>query len=196
MAILTNGSPARSQTSLPIRWTLGGAAFVVVTGTVWHFAFGLLGRWPPLALVFPVNESTWEHLKLAFWPMLIWAAIERPCLAGRVSNFLRATVAGIAAAIAVIPLFFYTYTGIIGHDVFWLDIVDFVTAVAIGYAVRLRIMRQPQAPGREIAAKAILGLMLAAFLTFSFFPPASALFRDPRSGGYGIPAGDSAGVRE
>jgi hypothetical protein len=186
MSVRTRGQAERSSLGVPLKWTLGGIGFVLVTGTLSHFVFEWSGRWAPLGLIFPVNESVWEHLKLAFWPMLAWALIERGPLRGKVNNFLTATVTGVTAAIATITLFFYAYTGIVGHDVMWLDILDFVVSVVLGYYVRLRIMTSPQAHGRETTAKVVLGILLVAFLTFTFFPPATELFRDPRSGGYGI----------
>jgi hypothetical protein len=41
-----------------------------------HFAFGWSGRWLPLALVAPVNESVWEHLKMAYWPLCELTLVE------------------------------------------------------------------------------------------------------------------------
>ena len=52
---------------------LAGAVFMVVLGSALHFLFDLAGGWPTLALIAAVNESIWEHLKLAFWPGLFWA---------------------------------------------------------------------------------------------------------------------------
>ncbi|MGE5561095.1 MAG: DUF6512 family protein [Chloroflexota bacterium] len=187
MAFRVRNLKPRTGLAVPLKWTLGGIAITLVAGTLSHFVFEWLGRWPPLALVFPVNESTWEHLKLAFWPMLLWALVERPALRGRVNNFLAAEVTGITVAITAITVIFYTYTGIIGHDVMWLDLLDFAVSVALGYIVRLRIMGAEPAPGRAAAAAAVIGALLVAFLTFTFFPPAAELFRDPRTGEYGIP---------
>ncbi|MEM4188473.1 MAG: DUF6512 family protein, partial [Candidatus Hadarchaeum sp.] len=56
-------------------WTIAGTFFIIFFGSFLHFAFELSGNFRPLALIAAVNESTWEHLKLAFWPAFIFYAI-------------------------------------------------------------------------------------------------------------------------
>ena len=55
-----------------LKWELLGIVFIIVLGGALHFVFDLSGEWPPLALIAAVNESVWEHLKLGFWPALIY----------------------------------------------------------------------------------------------------------------------------
>ena len=43
---------------------------VAVLGTLNHFLYELSGGAAIFALFCPVNESTWEHLKLLFFPYL------------------------------------------------------------------------------------------------------------------------------
>jgi hypothetical protein len=42
------------------------ALLVFVIGAATHFLFDVVGRWPPLGWLLPVNESLWEHVKMAF----------------------------------------------------------------------------------------------------------------------------------
>ena len=48
-----------------------GFLFTAVLGTIWYFLYDWTGRGAIAALFFPVNESTWEHMKLIFFPMLL-----------------------------------------------------------------------------------------------------------------------------
>ena len=48
-------------------WLFVAAALV---GTVAHFLYEPLGRPRLLVMFLPVNESPWEHVKLAVWPLL------------------------------------------------------------------------------------------------------------------------------
>ena len=52
-----------------IEWISFLAASVL--GTLFHFVYGWSGENPVAGLFFPVNESTWEHLKLIFFPILL-----------------------------------------------------------------------------------------------------------------------------
>ena len=49
-------------------------------GTACHFAFDFFGQSRLIAPFVPVNESTWEHLKLLFFPFLLLLVIG--CFAG------------------------------------------------------------------------------------------------------------------
>ena len=59
-----------------LAWELAGVPFIFCIGALLHFVYEWAGAWWPLALVAAVNESVWEHLKLAFWPSVIYAAVE------------------------------------------------------------------------------------------------------------------------
>ena len=45
--------------------------FSIILGILLHFAFEWSGNNLFIATFSAVNESTWEHLKLVFFPMLI-----------------------------------------------------------------------------------------------------------------------------
>ena len=47
------------------------AVLVMVTGTLMHFAYDFFGNNRLVGMIAPVNESTWEHMKLIFFPGLI-----------------------------------------------------------------------------------------------------------------------------
>ncbi len=77
-----------SYRRLILNLELIGIIFIVFLGSMLHFTFELSGR-NPLVGIFPaVNESVWEHLKLAFWPAMLYAFIEYRYLKKIVSNFL------------------------------------------------------------------------------------------------------------
>ena len=59
-----------------IFWEIGSFIWIALAGSALHFAFELSEFWQPLALFSSVNESTWEHLKMYFWPGLIYALVQ------------------------------------------------------------------------------------------------------------------------
>ena len=175
------------MTSPILAWEAAGAFVISILGSLLHFVFELLGGWPPAALIAAVNESTWEHLKLAFWPALCYALLERRFLRPLPANFWAAKAAGILAMPLVIVGGFYGYTALAGGNVLWADISLFVVAVFAGQILSARLMkRAPFGRSTRRAALGLLILLTAAFSLATYFPPRAFLFQDPRSGKYGI----------
>lgn len=166
---------------------LTGFVVISLSGSLLHFVFDLLGRWPPLAVIAAVNESVWEHLKLAFWPALLYALIEWPLFRVRTKEFWTAKSIGIFTMPVIIVSLFYGYTALAGRHILWVDISLFILAVFVGQMISARLLlRQSFAPLVKFAAIVLLISMIAAFSLLTFFPPKSSLFRDSRTGQYGI----------
>ena len=152
-----------------------------------HFAFDLSGNWKPLALIAAVNESVWEHLKLAFWPALFYAIFEFKYLKKSAENFIIAKTVSIYLMPIVIMALFYSYTAILGHGVFIIDILIFVIAVVIGQLVSYKLLTHAKLPqSLDKFALAFLVLLIVLFSLFTFYAPHLPIFKDPVSGGYGI----------
>ena len=168
-------------------WEAGGIIFIVVLGSVLHFAFEWSGGWTPLAPVVAVNESVWEHLKLGFWPALAYAILEYSRFGKSVSNFFFAKTLGIYLIPITIVVLYYSYTGIMGHGLLIVDIVIFVEAVIVGQLVSYGLLVASPLPGRlnrfAPIALVVLGIL---FVLFTFHPPQLPLFRDSVTGAYGI----------
>ncbi len=168
-------------------WEITGAILISLLGSGLHFAFDLLGKWPPAALIAAVNESVWEHLKLAFWPALVFAFIEWPFFRRHVKNFWTAKTIGIFTMPFIIASVFYGYTTLTGRNILWVDISLFVLAVFAGQLISCKLLLcRSFASGIKIMATILLALMIAGFSLFTFFPPHCPLFRDPPTGLYGI----------
>lgn len=133
-----------------------------------------------------VNESVWEHLKLSFWPALLYAIIEHKYLNRRTGNFFQAKTIGIYLMPLLIVSFFYLYR-VFSEENLVLDILIFIIAVAIGQLASYKVMMQKETP-RIYAKISIAALIVLAclFTIFTFYPPHLPLFCDPISGGYGI----------
>ena len=55
--------------------TFIGVIFVLIAGTLAHFLYDWSGKNFVIGFFTPINESIWEHIKLLFFPMLIYAPI-------------------------------------------------------------------------------------------------------------------------
>ncbi len=170
-----------------LAWEIAGIFFITLAGSSLHFLFEWSGRFLPVALIAAVNESVWEHLKLAFWPSLIFAAIEYPFVRKHTDNFLAAKVSGISVMPLVIVAVFYSYTAIIGRSILAVDISSFVLAVVLGQLTGYAVMRRRRVSNRtKNVSITVLVVLTLAFSFLTYFPPRLPLFRDSRNGEYGI----------
>ena len=170
-----------------LRWELGGIFFIVVVGSLLHFAFEWSGRAIPIAPIAAVNESIWEHLKLGFWPALVYAALEYSRFGKSANNFSLAKTLGIHLIPISIVVLYYAYTAILGHGLLIVDIAIFVVSVIVGQLVSYKLLIASPLPERlnrfAPIALAALGVL---FVLFTFYPPQIPLFKDSVTGGYGI----------
>lgn len=95
------------------RWELLGILLIFFSGTLLHFVFEWCGRLTVIAPFVAVNESVWEHLKLAFWPAVFYALLEYRFIGRRVANFPIAKGLGIFLMPFLIVVLFYAYTALL-----------------------------------------------------------------------------------
>lgn len=167
-------------------WQLMGFAVTSLGGTILHFLYDWLGEAAWIAPFSGVNESTWEHMKLLFWPMLAFAVVQSFFFKDR-RDFWCVKLRGILLGMVLIPVIFYTYNGAVGKSPDWLNIAIFFVAAAAVYIYEARLLEKEELPCRSPGwAVAVLGLLAALFVVFTFLTPEIGIFRDPLTGGYGI----------
>ena len=167
-------------------WQLMGFGVTALGGTLLHFLYEWLGNAAWIAPFSGVNESTWEHMKLLFWPMLLFAAVQSLCFKER-EDFWCVKLKGILLGLSLIPLIFYTYNGVIGRSPDWINIAIFFVATAIAYLYETRRFNVGATVcARPKLAVALLCVIAASFVIFTFVTPHLGIFRDPLTGSYGI----------
>lgn len=171
-----------------LRFQIFSVIFTWILGTILHFLYEWSGDNKIIASFSAVNESTWEHLKLVFFPMLITTIIGFWIIGKDNKKFWCAKTIGIILAMSFIIVFFYTYTGIIGTNFAILDIGSFFVAVILGEYVAHKIMTNDEYKLKCNKRIAVIGLIciLLCFIIFTYLPPHIGLFKDPISNGYGI----------
>jgi hypothetical protein len=168
-------------------YELAGIIFIIVFGSILHFTFEWSGNQAVVGVFSAVNESVWEHLKLGFWPAILFALIEFKYLKKANNNFLFAKTISIYLIPIIIIVLFYSYTTILGESILVIDILTFIIAVIIAQLVSYRLLTGKTLPYNlnriSLIALILLGL---AFVLFTFYPPQLAMFKDPITGEYGI----------
>ena len=167
-------------------WQLVGFFVTCILGTLLHFLYDWTGGSILAAPFSGVNESTWEHMKLLFWPMFLYAVIQSRFFQDR-SDFWCIKLRGILIGSTLIPVLFYTYNGAIGRSPDWLNIAIFFVAAAAAYISETVMFRKGNVKcGSSRTAFVLLCLIAALFVIFTFITPKIGIFRDPLTGTYGI----------
>ena len=163
-----------------------GFAVTALGGTLLHFLYNWLGESVWVAPFSGINESTWEHMKLLFIPMFIFAIIQSFFFKAS-GDFWCVKLRGILLGIILIPILFYTYNGAIGKSPDWLNIAIFFISAAIVYLYELRLFNSGVLRCRsQVWAIIILGVIALLFIIFTFATPELGIFRDPLTGNFGI----------
>jgi hypothetical protein len=167
-------------------WQLWGFAVTSLGGTLLHFLYDWLGgaRW--IAPFSGVNESTWEHMKLLFWPMLLFAILQSVFFRDR-AGFWCVKLRGILLGMLLIPVIFYTYNGVIGQSPDWINIAIFFITAAVVYIYETQLFRAEKLHCRSPKwAFATLCIIALLFVIFTFATPKIGIFKDPLTSMYGI----------
>lgn len=159
--------------------------FTMILGTLLHFTFAWSNNNLFVAGFSSINESTWEHLKLLFFPMLLTIIISFFWLENDFPRYLCAKTIGIISAILFTIIFFFTYTGILGSNIAFLNIASFFVAVLLGEFITYKVFTSNSFCNSKIAFIA-LAILLLCFVIFTYFPPQINLFKDPLTGQFGI----------
>lgn len=170
-----------------LKYDIIGFVFVSIIGTLAHFVYEWTNKSVIAALFCPINESPCEHLKLIFFPYLIWTVIQAFIMKDT-KNLSPAKFIGVFVGMTATLSFFYTYTGIVGRNIDWLNILSFFIGVFIAFLLDYIIIKSEkmQGKGENIVAVILFIIMSAIFMLFTFAPPLIPLFKDPITSSYGI----------
>jgi hypothetical protein len=173
---------------LTLKWELIGIAVIFLLGSALHFTFEWSGEWTPVGVIAAVNESVFEHLKLTFWPTILYAAITYKLLRNSTNNFIVAKTAAVYIMPLTIIVLFYAYTTLTGIENVFIDIFIFFVAVACGQLISYRILlMEPLPEWLKWFSLALLVILALVYSLFTFYPPHIPFFMDSVTGTYGIP---------
>ena len=160
------------------RFCILGAVITVVLGVVSHFVYDWSGQNFLVGLFFPVNESTWEHMKLVYFPMLLVTLVAGKLFQEKVPCIYDAMFLGTFAGLLAIPVLFYTYRGILGFNIDWLNILIYVISIIVAYWVVCRVATDCKRRNSKLIRYVYYAFWLA-FMVFTVFTPQIGLFMEP-----------------
>ena len=159
---------------------------VVVLGTFWHFGYEIFAKNFVAGLVFPVNESVWEHQKIVYFPLLIAGIIAYFKSKPRNAGIWLGTLLGVVLAMLAVFFGFYLYSSIIGESLI-ADILLFVASIILGMYTAWWVTANFK-NAKKLAPLAIFGLvlLLGLLVYWTIRPPRSEPFIEKSSNTYGI----------
>ena len=108
--------------------TIIAIIFISLIGTLLHFMYEWTNHNKVVSLFAAVNESTWEHIKIALTPIFIWTLYDG-AVYGLNENYFVAKTASILVIILLIPILFYGYKLITKKSILIIDITIFYLAI-------------------------------------------------------------------
>jgi hypothetical protein len=164
-----------------LKWRSFLSAIVVISaGSLLHFAWEWSGRSTVVAVFAATNESTWEHLKLAFWPALALTPLQHK-IYGSAPGWLPATAVRCLLPSFVIVALFYGYIALLGSHHLAADLTIFAIAIFAGEFLGHAVLTREFGSKSRIGAFGLLSLATVLFSTLTFRPPDFVLFREPPS---------------
>lgn len=184
-----------ASTRRVLAWETATALVVFLVGGFLHFLFELSGFNPVVAPFASVNESTWEHLKLFYWPAVVMAVIQHAYLRHGVRNFWAAKGVSVLLTAVYVVVLFYAYVGIVlpieGKGTLAGTLVTAAIAIVCAQYASFRLLTtQDRGRRARILGIAILVAFGIAYAVFTFAPPRIFLFENffgyRYDGGFGI----------
>ena len=157
-------------------WQIITIIICLILGIFLHFTYEWSGENVIVGLFSAVNESTWEHLKLVFFPMLVYGLFAVRHLKNEYICIDKAFSIGILTGIFLIPVIFYTYSGILGYDVAWLNILTFILSVIIAYVMIYKAAKSCDDSEETVFSKILVWAFFIAFIAFTYNPPELGIF--------------------
>lgn len=157
-------------------------------GTLAHFIYEWTHHNHILGLFSAVNESTWEHIKIALTATFLWGLIDG-FLYGPDPNYFPAKLLSLLVISLTIPAIFYFYRHFAHHSILAIDISLFYIAIILGQLTFYGILAAPDTP-HFLQYLSCIGLFIffGCYMTLTLEPLKTFLFKDPINGKYGFRA--------
>ena len=169
-------------------WQIIETSLIIILGVILHFLYDWSGKNKFIGTFSAVNESTWEHLKLAFFPILLFGIVDFIFIRPYANNIVFSTTIALFCSITIITMLFYVYLGVLGKNIDIINIAIFIIAVIISKYIAYRIILMPNFENIYyiLLCSYFIYITTFCFAVFTFAPPKINLFKDPITGKYGI----------
>lgn len=153
------------------KWEFIGVILISGLGVFLHYAYELSDSNQYVALFAPVNETIWEHLKMAFYGMIGFALLEYIFIGTEHKNFIFAKAFSSILACFLVVVLYYGYTNFLDPQLY-LDIIIFVVAILIAQIFSFAILRSKLfISGLNYIGLIAIFLAALTFASYTYEPP-------------------------
>lgn len=180
-----------SKLNLSHKCILFGIVVIFLLSIPLHFVYNFSNKSTIIALFSPVNESIFEHLKLAFYPTIIYWFITYFIVSKKepidsYTWFVSATISSIVSPILIAAIHYILVCGLDIHSLV-LDILSLLVAVSVGQILALHIYLHKNYSIYDLYTSiSVIFFVVLIFTFFTFAPPEYPIFKDPITNTYGI----------
>ena len=166
--------------------TIIGILFVAIFGTLLHFMYEWSGHKRFVSIFAAVNESTWEHIKIALTPSFIWMLYDGARY--RVEpNYFVAKTASLLAIIIIIPVLFYAYQIFTKKAMLPIDIIIFYISIIVSNLLfKYTIGLNSISFFITYFAVILLFVIFGFYMILTLMPFENFIFKDPITKKYGV----------
>jgi len=159
-----------------------------IVGSLMHFAFEWSKHNRNMAVIAAVNESYWEHIKIAFWPMFILYLVEFALGGWTIASFIPAKTVSLYVVIIFMIGSVFAYKSIAKKNILVLDISLFCVTILVAQVIGSNLLIELNASILTILLSLLfLSAILISFIRFTLKPPLEPdIFKDPITKKYGI----------
>ena len=162
------------------KWEFIGLLVTIAAGNLLHFVYDWTGGSSVAAVFSAVNESVWEHMKLAFFPMLLYIFLENLWLKEKTPFSTCINLISVLIATFFIPIRYYTYSGVLGKNFMILDIATFYYSIFSAILFRYVAAKKGWQPKYCLLFYILVVLTAVGFLLFTYYPPSLGIFQIPK----------------
>lgn len=158
---------------------------ISIIGTLSHFIYELSNHNKYIGLFVAVNESVWEHIKIALTPTLLWSLVDG-LVYGTNPNYLFAKAISLIVLIILIPLFYYIHKYISKKDSLVFDIIIFYISIICSQLSFYHLL-QIYPVNFIICYLSFISIFIifGCYMIFTLLPIKNDIFKDPLTNKYG-----------
>jgi len=156
-------------------------SYIIIStfGVLLHFTHPWYKKGIILHFISAINESTWEHMKLAFYPMLISLISHYVIFGFKNFNFWSSALLVLLCAIFSIPILYYLVRSILKKEVLFISISIYFIAILLAVLLEYFLLNKEIFLFSECFGIIGIIILFLCFVVFTYFPPRIFLFKDP-----------------